>query len=99
MATTVWPALLPPCERTTMCTLSARRSMTLPLPSSPHWPPTRMVTLMAERRLADAGIPVRFRRVDAGEILTSGARARNARRWQTQAQRAEALGLLTPDGG
>jgi len=59
-----------------------------------------MVTLMAERRLADAGIPVRFRGVDAGEkLLTPGALARKARRWKTQAQRAEALGLLTPDGG
>src|SRR5580700_6870952 len=41
---TVWPALLPPCERITMSALAARKSMTLPLPSSPHWPPTRMMT-------------------------------------------------------
>src|ERR1039458_3346512 len=44
--TTVWPALSPPCERTTMSTEPARRSMTFPLPSSPHCPPMRMVTLM-----------------------------------------------------
>src|SRR2546427_4868636 len=42
--TTVWPALLPPCERITMSAFSERRSMILPFPSSPHWPPTRMVT-------------------------------------------------------
>src|ERR1700688_3052999 len=41
---TVWPALLPPCERMTMSALAARKSMTLPLPSSPHWPPIRMMT-------------------------------------------------------
>src|ERR1700681_3503988 len=41
---TVWPALLPPCERITMSALAARKSMTFPLPSSPHWPPTRMMT-------------------------------------------------------
>src|ERR1700694_6024755 len=39
---TVWPALLPPCERMTMSALEARESM--PFPSSPHWPPTRMMT-------------------------------------------------------
>src|SRR6202521_4206456 len=42
---TVWPALLPPCERITMSALAARKSMTFPLPSSPHWPPTRMMTI------------------------------------------------------
>src|SRR3954465_8797944 len=36
----VWPALLPPWKRTTTSACSARRSMTLPLPSSPHWAPT-----------------------------------------------------------
>src|ERR1700681_4137937 len=41
---TVWPALLPPCERITMSALAARKSITFPLPSSPHWPPTRMMT-------------------------------------------------------
>src|SRR5450759_2612664 len=41
---TVWPALFPPCERMTMSAFAARKSMTLPLPSSPHWPPTRMMT-------------------------------------------------------
>src|SRR5260221_599162 len=28
----------------TMSALAARKSMTLPFPSSPHWPPTRMMT-------------------------------------------------------
>src|ERR1700704_1900333 len=41
---TVWPALLPPCERMTMSAFEARKSMTFPFPSSPHWPPTRMMT-------------------------------------------------------
>src|SRR3954466_12107445 len=36
----VWPALLPPWKGTTTSACSARRSMTLPLPSSPHWAPT-----------------------------------------------------------
>src|SRR4051812_14544656 len=36
----VCPALLPPWKRTTTSARSARRSMTLPLPSSPHWAPT-----------------------------------------------------------
>src|ERR1700687_2933116 len=43
--TTVCPALLPPWERITICALEARKSMTFPLPSSPHWPPTRMMTI------------------------------------------------------
>src|SRR6266550_7337051 len=48
--TTVCPALLPPCERMTISARSERRSMILPFPSSPHWPPTRIVTI----RLAPA---------------------------------------------
>src|SRR3979409_855318 len=40
--TTVWPALLPPWERITMSVRPARMSLTFPLPSSPHWPPTRI---------------------------------------------------------
>src|SRR6202022_3803881 len=42
--TTVCPALLPPWERMTISVEPARMSMTLPLPSSPHWPPTRIAT-------------------------------------------------------
>src|ERR1700736_1995407 len=56
--TTVCPALLPPWERITMSAFSERRSMILPLPSSPHWPPTRMVTM----RLAPASA------VEIGEL-------------------------------
>ena len=41
--TMVWPALLPPWKRTTMSAFSARRSTTLPLPSSPHWAPTMTI--------------------------------------------------------
>ena len=43
---TVCPALLPPCERTTRSAFSVRKSMILPLPSSPHWAPTRIVLAM-----------------------------------------------------
>src|SRR5215216_3337591 len=42
--TTVWPALSPPCARMTTFALPAKRSMILPLPSSPHWPPTTATT-------------------------------------------------------
>src|SRR3954451_18007676 len=38
--TIVWPALLPPWKRMTRSACSARRSVTFPLPSSPHWAPT-----------------------------------------------------------
>src|ERR1700690_3675047 len=38
--TIVCPALLPPWKRTTASARSASRSVTFPLPSSPHWAPT-----------------------------------------------------------
>src|SRR3982074_1340844 len=62
---TVWPALLPPCERMTMSALAARKSMTLPFPSSPHWPPTRMMTTGLLR--ARFG-PTRLQVVEAGVV-------------------------------
>src|SRR5262249_58635047 len=37
--TTVWPALLPPENRTTTLTWGVMTSTTLPLPSSPHCAP------------------------------------------------------------
>src|SRR5450432_2774520 len=40
---TVCPALLPPCVRTTTSACSVSTSMILPLPSSPHWAPTKIV--------------------------------------------------------
>src|SRR5262245_13453044 len=40
----VCPALLPPWQRTTRSEARARRSVAFPLPSSPHWVPTRIVT-------------------------------------------------------
>src|ERR1700730_4126827 len=43
--TTVWPALLPPWLRIARSARSASRSMILPLPSSPHCPPTTMMTI------------------------------------------------------
>src|SRR4051794_31764125 len=44
--TIVWPALFPPWNRTTISARSASRSVTLPLPSSPHWAPTTIRTLI-----------------------------------------------------
>src|SRR4051794_40788948 len=43
--TIVCPALLPPWKRITRSTCSASRSVTFPLPSSPHWAP--MITMPA----------------------------------------------------
>ena len=40
---TVCPALAPPWARATMSACSVMKSMILPLPSSPHWAPSRMV--------------------------------------------------------
>src|ERR1039458_5905255 len=40
LRTIVCPALLPPWKRTTASARSASRSVTFPLPSSPHWAPT-----------------------------------------------------------
>src|SRR5262245_8485745 len=40
----VCPALLPPWQRTTRSEARARRSVAFPLPSSPHWVPTRIMT-------------------------------------------------------
>src|SRR5205814_1905811 len=44
---TVCPALLPPWVRTTTSACSVSTSMILPLPSSPHWAPTRIVLAIA----------------------------------------------------
>src|SRR4051794_38593041 len=44
--TMVWPALLPPWKRMTRSACSARRSVTLPLPSSPHWAPRITIPLI-----------------------------------------------------
>src|SRR2546425_7159464 len=40
----VWPAFVPPWQRTTTSDRPASRSVAFPLPSSPHWDPTRMVS-------------------------------------------------------
>src|ERR1035441_943402 len=80
--TTVWPALSPPWERTTMSTEPASRSMIFPLPSSPHWPPMRMVTLMADASWcsdrARAAYPVRPRHGTAPRSRAVAGRARPA---------------------
>src|ERR1017187_5713196 len=47
---TVCPALLPPAYRTTTSACSVSTSMILPLPSSPHWAPTRIVFAIFFRR-------------------------------------------------
>src|ERR1700674_5339439 len=66
---TVWPALLPPCERMTMFALEARKSMTFPFPSSPHWPPTRMMTKgLRHTGLGPARLQVVEPRVVAAEL-------------------------------
>src|SRR4051794_33316780 len=49
--TIVWPALLPPWKRITRSARSAIRSVTLPLPSSPHWAPTITMPAIGFRSL------------------------------------------------
>ncbi len=44
--TIVWPALLPPLNLTTASTRLPSRSVALPLPSSPHWAPSRTIAGM-----------------------------------------------------
>src|SRR5215216_5885809 len=67
--TMVWPALLPPWKRITRSAFSARRSVILPLPSSPHWAPMMTMpaisdcSLRSERRAARARLAVRRLRV------------------------------------
>ena len=41
--TIVWPALFPPWNLTTKSAVEAKKSVTLPLPSSPHWAPRTTV--------------------------------------------------------
>lgn len=41
--TIVWPALLPPWNRTVQPNLGANWSMAFPFPSSPHWAPSTTV--------------------------------------------------------
>src|SRR5262249_33980751 len=48
--TSVWPALCPPWNRTTMSACSDNQSTIFPFPSSPHWDPT--TTTLAMRRLS-----------------------------------------------
>src|SRR5215218_5665900 len=63
--TIVWPALLPPWKRITRSAFSARRSVILPLPSSPHWAPMMTMpaisecSLRRERRATRARLAVR----------------------------------------
>ena len=52
--TMVWPALLPPLNLTTASTRLPSRSVALPLPSSPHWAPTRTIAGNCPPRLVDA---------------------------------------------
>src|SRR5581483_10680970 len=94
-ATTVCPALLPPCERTTISTRSASRSITLPLPSSPHWPPTRIVTDIAAvkgTRRTRAGEPLAGRLYRYCWVVSSAAPATPARQPPPWHGAATALG-------
>src|SRR4051794_8491048 len=54
--TMVCPALLPPWKRMTASARSARRSMTLPLPSSPHCAPTMTVPGIAVLSVGARGL-------------------------------------------
>src|SRR3954467_8651714 len=61
--TIVCPALLPPWKRITRSAFSASRSVTLPLPSSPHCAPTMTKPAMSSRSVrADPASPARTRR-------------------------------------
>src|ERR1700704_1394963 len=72
---TVWPALLPPCERMTISAFAARKSMTFPFPSSPHWPPTRMMTKgLLSAWFGPARLQVVEPRVVAAELQLDHAR-------------------------
>src|SRR6185369_9720613 len=61
----VWPALLPPWNRTTMSARFDSQSMILPLPSSPHWAPITVTLDMLLNpypdRLCPAGARARWR--------------------------------------
>src|ERR671932_802408 len=77
--TTVWPALAPPWPRMTRSASRASRLMTLPLPSSPQWPPTTAVTgtpelylgCQQQRRDAVGGVARHARRERAPQLFTA----------------------------
>src|SRR5579883_1380478 len=72
----VWPALLPPWNRTTMSARFDSQSMILPLPSSPHWAPIT-VTLAMNFRTQIAAQPARERaRWPLIAVLSAGVRAK-----------------------
>ena len=48
-ATTVWPALSPPWNRTTISYFSASMSTSFPFPSSPNWAPVIIVNMLYHR--------------------------------------------------
>src|SRR5829696_7491778 len=85
--TIVWPALLPPWNRTTASACSASRSTTLPLPSSPHWAPTITMPGIGREcrgRLGPAGVTRRLvrrpgvvaeERDEIAHLLQAGDRA------------------------
>src|SRR5271167_1927181 len=87
--TMVWPALWPPWYRTTSSISLARRSVSFPLPSSPHWVPTTTVagtrlssvaksglrTSVTRRRGLDAPNPPDSEQDDLAVLLVHGDRA------------------------
>src|SRR6266702_7326114 len=54
----VWPALLPPWNRTTISARFDSQSMILPLPSSPHWAPITVTLDMDVPYPEEAAQPV-----------------------------------------
>ena len=93
--TIVCPALLPPWKRTTKSMSSARRSVILPLPSSPHWAPTRTMPAMVGRLLlvigpADSSLPL------PGRVLRHPRRAQRAISCAGSARRAQYDGRDAP---
>src|SRR5437870_5533511 len=54
----VWPAFVPPWQRTTRSDRPASRSVAFPLPSSPHWVPTRIVSGTPRFYRGPAGRPL-----------------------------------------
>ena len=67
---TVCPALLPPEKRAVTWAFSARTSTILPLPSSPHWPPSTAHTGILSSSYRESG-PRR-----ASESIAQGGRPR-----------------------
>src|SRR2546429_7919476 len=72
--TSVWPALCPPWNRTTMSACSESQSTILPLPSSPHWAPTTAtLAMLSSPPLALRGRRERLRLTVLDDIVATEA--------------------------